>query len=32
MRCSYRYNVADDGTLENRKVFAFIDINIPDGT
>jgi len=27
----YRFNVQEDGTLENRKVFAFIDINIPDG-
>ncbi|KAK3377272.1 gluconolactonase [Lasiosphaeria ovina] len=27
----YRYTVQDDGTFENRKTFAFIDTNIPDG-
>ncbi|KAK3317364.1 hypothetical protein B0T19DRAFT_389452 [Cercophora scortea] len=27
----YRYNVLEDGTFENRKTFAFVDINIPDG-
>ncbi len=29
---SYRFNVMKDGTFENRKTFAFIDTNIPDGT
>ncbi|KAK3392815.1 hypothetical protein B0H63DRAFT_385685 [Podospora didyma] len=27
----YRYDVKADGTFENRKTFAFIDTNIPDG-
>lgn len=28
---SYRFDVQKDGTFENRKTFAFTDINIPDG-
>ena len=28
---SYRYDVAEDGTLENRKTFAFINSGAPDG-
>ncbi|KAJ5224288.1 uncharacterized protein N7469_007791 [Penicillium citrinum] len=27
----YRYDVAEDGTLENRKTFAFINSGAPDG-
>ncbi|KAK3995728.1 hypothetical protein QBC44DRAFT_283143 [Cladorrhinum sp. PSN332] len=27
----YRFDVMPDGTLENRKTFAFVDTNIPDG-
>jgi len=27
----YRFDVQKDGTFENRKTFAFTDINIPDG-
>ncbi|KAK1753595.1 Gluconolactonase [Echria macrotheca] len=27
----YRFNVMEDGTFENRKTFAFVDTNIPDG-
>ncbi|KAH8898053.1 calcium-dependent phosphotriesterase [Thozetella sp. PMI_491] len=27
----YRFDVQSDGTFENRKTFAFIDTNIPDG-
>ncbi|CAJ2513040.1 Uu.00g011590.m01.CDS01 [Anthostomella pinea] len=27
----YRYGVQEDGTFENRKVFAFIDSGVPDG-
>ncbi|KAJ5217099.1 hypothetical protein N7468_010107 [Penicillium chermesinum] len=26
----YRYDVADDGTLENRKTFAFVNSGVPD--
>ncbi|KAM7211417.1 Gluconolactonase [Rhypophila decipiens] len=27
----YRFDVKPDGTFENRKTFAFVDTNIPDG-
>ncbi|KAJ5086067.1 hypothetical protein N7532_010838 [Penicillium argentinense] len=27
----YRYDVVDDGTLENRKTFAFVNSGAPDG-
>ncbi|KAK4149826.1 hypothetical protein C8A00DRAFT_37576 [Chaetomidium leptoderma] len=27
----YRYNVNEDGTLENRKTFAFVTPGVPDG-
>ncbi|KAM3511556.1 hypothetical protein MY11210_004774 [Beauveria gryllotalpidicola] len=27
----YRFNVADDGTFENRKTFAYADNGVPDG-
>lgn len=28
---SYRYDVGEDGTLDNRKTFAFVTPGIPDG-
>jgi hypothetical protein len=28
---SYRFDVKDDGTLENRKTFAFVHSGAPDG-
>lgn len=28
---SYRYNVQEDGTWENRKTFAYVSPGIPDG-
>lgn len=28
---SYRFDVTDDGTLENRKTFAFASPGLPDG-
>lgn len=28
---SYRYNVLEDGTWENRKTFAYVSSHIPDG-
>jgi sugar lactone lactonase YvrE len=28
---SYRFNVAADGTFDNRKVFAYVDSGLPDG-
>ena len=28
---SYRFNIADDGTFENRKVFAHVTTGVPDG-
>jgi gluconolactonase len=28
---SYRYDVKEDGTLENRKTFAFVTPGVPDG-
>lgn len=28
---SYRFNVQDDGTWENRKLFAYVDNGVPDG-
>ena len=31
MVSSYRFDVMEDGTFENRKTFAFVDTNIPDG-
>ncbi|KAF1732852.1 Gluconolactonase [Beauveria bassiana] len=27
----YRFNVAEDGTFENRKTFAYVDNGVPDG-
>lgn len=27
----YRFNVQDDGTWENRKLFAYVDNGVPDG-
>lgn len=27
----YRYDVQDDGTLENRKLFAYVHTGVPDG-
>lgn len=27
----YRYNVASDGTFENRKIFTYVDVGVPDG-
>ncbi|KAI0165625.1 lactonohydrolase [Xylariaceae sp. FL1272] len=27
----YRYDVTEDGTFENRKLFAYVDSGIPDG-
>ncbi|KAM3553322.1 hypothetical protein ARSEF4850_006976 [Beauveria asiatica] len=27
----YRFNVAQDGTFENRKTFAYVDNGVPDG-
>lgn len=28
---SYRYDVKEDGTFENRKLFAFVNSGAPDG-
>lgn len=28
---SYRFDVKDDGTWDNRKTFAFVDSGVPDG-
>lgn len=28
---SYRFDVKEDGTLDNRKVFAFVSPGAPDG-
>lgn len=28
---SYRFDVLDDGTWDNRKTFAFVDSGVPDG-
>lgn len=28
---SYRFNVAEDGTFENRKTFSYVSPGIPDG-
>lgn len=28
---SYRYNVHEDGTVDNRKTFAFVTPGVPDG-
>jgi gluconolactonase len=28
---SYRYDVQEDGTWENRKTFAYINARAPDG-
>lgn len=29
--CRYRFDVVEDGTLENRKIFAYVSPGIPDG-
>lgn len=28
---SYRFDVLEDGTWDNRKTFAYIDSGVPDG-
>lgn len=30
-RSSYRFDVKEDGTFENRKTFAFVASGVPDG-
>ncbi len=31
MASSYRFDVKEDGTFENRKTFAFVNSGVPDG-
>lgn len=32
MNGRYRFDVKEDGTWDNRKIFAFVDSGVPDGT